>query len=281
MSGGLKFGELSKGIQSLTDQSIDLRKMTNTLREALSSTQSRGQWGQRMAEDVLRLAGFVDGVNYTKQQQAQGSRDRPDFTFFLAKDLSLNMDVKFPGSNYIRYLESTNESEKETLRKDFIRDVRTRVKEVTTRDYINPEGKTVDYVLLFIPNESIYAFIHEQDKTLMDEALQNHVVLCSPMTLFAVLAVIHQSVQNFALEQASNEILSLFGAFRKQWVLFVKKLESLGERIQSVAKEYDALATTRRRQLEKPLDKIDDLRAAKALPIEIATDEVEEAEEAE
>ncbi|MGA2639967.1 MAG: DNA recombination protein RmuC [Spirochaetia bacterium] len=276
-----KFGELSAGIRGLTSQSEGLRSITTSLREALSSTQSRGQWGQRMAEDVLRLAGFVEGVNYSKQQQAPDSRDRPDFTFFLPRDLTLNMDAKFPLSNYLRFLEATNDSEKESFRRDFLRDVRARLKEVTTRDYINAEGKTVDYVLLFIPNESVFAFIHEQDKTIMDEALQNHVILCSPMTLFAVLAVIHQSVQNFALEQASNEILSLFGSFKKQWLLFVKKLDSLGERIESVAKEYDALATTRRRQLEKPLDKIEDLRAARALPVDTGSEEGGEAEEPE
>ena len=111
------------------------------------------------------------------------------------------MDVKFPLDNYVRFLEAPSEPEKAKYRNDFLRDVKIKVKEVTTRDYINPEQNTVDYVLLFIPNEQVYAFIHEQDNTILDEGIKNHVILCSPMTMFAVLAVIRQAVENFSLEK--------------------------------------------------------------------------------
>ncbi|MEM4720719.1 MAG: DNA recombination protein RmuC, partial [Candidatus Methanomethylicaceae archaeon] len=158
-------------------------------------------------------------------------------------------------------------------RNDFFRDVKARIKEVTTREYINPEQNTVDYVLLFIPNEQIYAFIHEQDSSILDEGIKNRVIFCSPLTLFAVLAVIRQAVDNFALEQTSNEILSLLGAFRKQWEEFLKKLEQVGKRIGDLQKEYDALITTRKTQLERPLKKMELLRTQRGLPV--APDEIE------
>ncbi|HUV60480.1 MAG TPA: DNA recombination protein RmuC, partial [Desulfatiglandales bacterium] len=159
------------------------------------------------------------------------------------------------------------EPEKVKFRSDFLKDVKARIKEVTSREYINPEQNTVDYVLLFIPNEQVYSFIHEQDSSILDEGLRNRVIFCSPITLFAVLAVIRQSVNNFALERTSNEILSLFGVFKKQWDEFLKKLDVLGKRIEDTQKEYESLATTRRRQLERPLNKIDDLREQKGILI--------------
>ena len=141
------------------------------------------------------------------------------------------------------------------------------MKEVTTRDYIDPTKDTLDYVLLFIPNEQIYAFIHDQDQALLENALQKKVVLCSPITLFAILAVIRQSVDNFALEKTSNEILSLLGQFKKQWQQFVGKLEVMGKRIADTQKEYDTLTSTRKRQLEKPLNKIEEIRTQRGLPV--------------
>jgi len=96
--------------------------------------------------------------------------------------------------------------------------------------------------------------------------MKHHVILCSPVTLFAVLAVIRQSVDNFALEKTSHEILSLLGAFKKQWDEFIRKFDVLGKRIEDVRKEYEALLTTRRRQVEKPLQKIDALRTRHGLP---------------
>ncbi len=268
-----KFGELATHLKTASEQTAALTQTTNTLREALASTKARGQWGERMAEDVLRLAGFMEDVNYLKQKAVDEAGARPDFTFLLPRDLKLNMDVKFPLDNYVKYLEATSDAEKTKFRTGFLRDVKARIKEVTTRDYINPEQNTVDYVLLFIPNEQIYAFIHEQDSSILDDGIKNRVVFCSPITLFAVLAVIRQAIDNFALEQTSTEILSLLGAFRKQWGEFLKKLEVLGKRIGDAQKEYEILTTTRRRQLERPLHRIEFLRTERGIPVAPGEDE--------
>ncbi|MBW2005073.1 MAG: DNA recombination protein RmuC [Deltaproteobacteria bacterium] len=262
-----KFGQLASHLNTATQQTAALMQTTSQLREALASTKVRGQWGERMAEDVLQLAGFIENVNYLKEKTIEGAGSRPDFTFFLPGDLKLNMDVKFPLTNYIKFLETDVEPEKVKFRSDFLKDVKARIKEVTSREYINPEQNTLDYVLLFIPNEQVYSFIHEQDSSILDEGLKNRVIFCSPITLFTVLAVIRQSVDNFALERTSNEILSLFGVFKKQWDEFLKKFDVLGKRIEDTQKEYESLATTRRRQLERPLNKIDDLREQKGILI--------------
>jgi len=113
------------------------------------------------------------------------------------------MDVKFPLDNYLKYLEAQSEVDKAKYRTAFLNNAKARVKEVTTREYINPDDNTVDCVLLFIPNEQVYAFIHEQDSSILENGIKNQVVFCSPITLFAVLAVIRQAVEHFALEKTS------------------------------------------------------------------------------
>ncbi|MBW1817253.1 MAG: DNA recombination protein RmuC [Deltaproteobacteria bacterium] len=261
-----KFGDLSRQLKTACQQTEALAHATDSLRQALSGTRTRGQWGERMAEDVLRTAGFIEHVNFVKQKALKGVGTRPDFTFLLPQGLKLNMDVKFPLDNYLRLLEAPSDVERTKYQNDFIRDVRNRMREVTTRDYINPEERTLDYVLLFIPNEHVYAFIHEQDRSLLDAGMQKKVVLCSPLTLFAILAVIRRAVDNFALEQTSAEILSLLEAFNKQWAAFNDKLDMVGKRIDDARKEYEALTTTRRRQLEKPLRRIEELRARRETP---------------
>jgi DNA recombination protein RmuC len=260
-----KFGELTSQLKSAREQTASLLLTTSTLREALGSTKTRGQWGERMAEDVLRLAGFIENVNYLKQKSLEGEGTRPDFTFQLPRNLKLHMDVKFPLDNYMKFLEAESEQDKSRFRTAFLRDVKARIKEVTTREYINPEQNTLDYVLLFIPNEQIYSFIHEQDSSILDDSIKNRVVICSPITLFAVLAVIRQAVENFALERTSHEILSLLAAFKRQWDAFLKKLELVGKRIEESQKEYDSLMTTRRRKLEVPLNKIEELRTQRQI----------------
>lgn len=253
-----KMGELNGVLEVQRSHIAELTATTQGLREALSSTKVRGQWGERMAEDVLRLAGFVEGVNYVKQRGI--ATGIPDFTFLLPDALSLHMDVKFPLDNYLRYLEAEGEFDQRSTRDDFLRDVKNHVKALAGRAYIDPGGSTVDCVLLFIPNEAVFSFIQEQDPGIVDDALRRKLVFCSPLTLFAVLAVVRQAVDNFRVERTSGEILGRLGAFERQWGMFTEKMDKLGRSLDTARKDYEDLTSTRRRQLERELDKIDDLR---------------------
>ncbi len=260
-----KFGQVASQLKHAAEQTALLQETAHQLRQALSSTRARGQWGERMAEDVLRLSGFIEGVNYLKQKALETAAGRPDYTFPLPQGRKVNMDVKFPLDNYVRFLECDRDAEREALKAQFLRDVKARIKEVTTRDYINPEEDTLDYVLVFIPNEQVYAFINENDRSLIDEALRNKVILCSPFTLYAILAIIRQAMDNFNMEETAGSMMKLMGTFHKQWGLFVRSMEKLGKRLEEAQSEFQGLTATRRNQLERPLRQIEDLRKQRGL----------------
>ena len=253
-------GELTSQLQAAGRQTQVLTETTQSLREALSSTTARGQWGERMAEDVLQLAGFVDGINYRRHQPLPGSGGIPDYTFLLPQGLTLHMDVKFPLNNYLRLLDATSDVEREHARKEFLKDVRLRLREVTRREYVDPAGGTVDCVLLFIPNEQVYGFIQEQDRSILDDALRAKVVFCSPLTLFAVLAVIRQAIDNFQLSRTSHEILQRLQGFEKQWDRFVEQMDKVGRNLKTASTAFEELEGTRRRGVERELERIDTLR---------------------
>jgi len=218
-----------------------------------------------MAEDVLRLVGFAENINYLKQSSLDTRATRPDFTFLLPQGLKVNMDVKFPLDYYMKFLEEQSDAIKESYRQQFLKDVRQRVKEVTTRDYIDTTNNTVDYVLVFIPSEQIYCFIHENDHSILDDSMKQKVILCSPLTLYAMLAVIRHAVENFNLRSTEAKILSLFGTFTKQWDEFKKSMDIMGKKIKQAYDEYDSLTSTRRRLLERPLSQIDTLRKERGI----------------
>ena len=92
--------------------------------------------------------------------------------------------------------------------------------------------------------------------------------MCSPITLFAVLAVIRQSVENFALEQTSDEILSLLGRIKIQWDKFMVSHDKVGNRIQSALDEFNIMKSTRRMQLERPMNKIEDIRTQRGIDVD-------------
>ena len=252
-------GQLREQVAAAARQAGELGATTTALRQALANPKARGQWGERMAEDVLRAAGLVEGVSYVKQRPLPHGTI-PDITFLLPQDLVLHMDVKFPVASYLRHLEAATPSEAAGHRATFLRDVRDRVNELTTRGYVDPSGGTVDYVLCFIPNESVYAFIHEHDPDLLDFALGRKVVCCSPLTLFAVLAVIRQAIDAFAVQRTSDDIIRALAGFSEQWERFCGSMEKVGRSFDAVQRSWDDLAGPRRRALEKRLDRVDELR---------------------
>lgn len=245
---------------------------TGKLTEVLASGQARGQWGERMAEDILRVAGFVEGVQYRKNTQLEDGTGRPDYTFLLPEEQILHMDVKFPLAAYVRYVEAGSDTERETAAREFVRDTRARIREVTTRDYIDPANGTLDYVLLFIPNEQVYGFIHEQAPDMLDSALEQRVVLCSPFTLFAILAVIRQAVSNFNLSQQTGEILTALGQFNQQWIKYKDQADTVRRRMELALRGFDELVGVRTRALDRQIDRVEQLRDQAGLDVEQLSD---------
>jgi DNA recombination protein RmuC len=218
-----------------------------------------------MAEDILRLAGLNEKVNYVKQSPEEAEAGKPDFTFYLPNDLKVNMDVKFPLEAYKAYLDAeTDEARTEQLTA-LAAAVRKHVRDVAGRGYIDTKGGTVDYVIVFIASEQIMALALSAKPDLIDEALGRRVVLASPFTLYAMLAVIRQAAENANIMRTADEVLSLLGAFNKQWQAYCEQMDKLGQRIEQAGREYEALRTTRTNMLQRPLDKIEDLRAARQL----------------
>ena len=252
------YGDLTAQLKSASQQTLRLSETTGKLQAALGNTQVRGQWGERMADDILRGIGFIEGVNYRKQQ-VEASGSRPDYTFPLPNGLVVNMDVKFPLGNYMKYIDAESEADRDVFKASFLKDARQRVKEVTGREYISPES-TLDYVLVLIPNEQVYRFINENDPGLLDYALQSRVVLCSPVTLYAVLALINQAVKNFKMERGLSQVIAQIKQFDLQWQKFTDSMDKMGRKLQEAQNEFVSLTTTRKNQLEKPLARIEEIR---------------------
>jgi DNA recombination protein RmuC len=268
-----KFGNVDRAVN-------DLVKRTSDLNNVLSSSQARGQWGERMAEDMLRAAGFIEGANYKKQNTIEGG-GRPDYTFMMPPDRVLYMDVKFPMDSYTAFVAAVDQTSRDSLKKDFIAAVRARVTELQKRDYaVVTTEHSLDYVLLFVPNESITGFIHEADPNLIDWALAQKVVLCSPLNLYAFLVVIRQATESFHTEQAASHMMQLMNKFKVQWEKYVKSLDQVKKSFDKMQGELDVLTVgARYKKLAGEVKKIDDLRKQQNVPelpaSELADDEIE------
>ncbi|MCA3244559.1 MAG: DNA recombination protein RmuC [Alphaproteobacteria bacterium] len=231
-----------------------LQQTTGSLKEALTNSRVRGQWGERMAADVLRLAGLQEGLSYIAQHQLDDG-SKPDFTFPLPSGRVLHMDVKFPLDGYLNYLNATDEAARAAALKSFVQATRGHLKTTGTRSYRH-DANGLDYVLVFIPNEQVYATLFEHDPELLDYALNQKIILCSPTTLLAVLALIRQAEQSFKLEAQFAALAADLAGFKSQWEKFIDAHDDVKKAFDRVGKTFDDLLGVRTRQLEKAVEKL-------------------------
>ena len=256
--------ELKTELETSKDETQRLRTTTETLQTLLASSQKRGQWGERLVEDILNYVGLQENINYTKQSTMDDGQ-RPDYTFKLPKSREINMDVKFPLAHYENYLQTSDVQLQAIEKKAFLQDVRKHLNEISKRGYIDTAKGTVDYAMMFIPNESIYGFINQEDPDFIGEALSKKIMLCSPITLYAVLSLLNQATSNFMMEQRASEIMNEVVKFQQQWDKFSEVMTKTEKNLDIAVRQFQELISTRSRALERPVNKILELQKKEAL----------------
>lgn len=236
--------EVTKGLQASTEG----------LKNLLANNRLRGEWGEQVAEDLLLAAGFVEKLNYIKQKTTFAGR--PDFTILLPDGYKLNVDAKFPFDDLIKYQEADSPAEKTKALKGFSDSVKAKIKEVTSKDYIDPENQTLDFVIVFIPNEMIFSFVYEKLPEIQEYSNRRKVVLTGPFGFTAVLRMILQAHKNFHHEKGLMEILGLIAKFQDEYERFGESIERLGRQIDTVKSTYLEVEGTRSRQLTRVVRQI-------------------------
>ncbi|HOV34805.1 MAG TPA: DNA recombination protein RmuC [Candidatus Dojkabacteria bacterium] len=250
------YATLKNSVEESRKVTEKLSVSTENLKELLSDNSVRGQFGEKVADDLLKMAGFVKGVDYEFNRKQDDSKTRPDFAIFLPDRTRINVDSKFPYANLRKMSETDDKGMKQKYMKDFEKDVKEKIKQVTTRDYINPEDKTVDFVILFVPNEMIFSFIYDKMPEITEEAMANRVILAGPFSFTAILRMVKQAYENFRVQKNIYNIIGHVKAFEKEFGNFSDSFFKIGDRIEALQKQYDTVSTTRFNQLTRRMDQV-------------------------
>lgn len=231
-----------------------LQVSTEGLKNLLANNRLRGEWGEQVAEDLLLAAGFVEKVNFVKQKSS--GIGRPDFTILLPDGSRLNVDAKFPFDDLIAYQNAKTPADKKNALSKFRSTIKEKIKEITTRDYIDPEKQTLDFVVMFIPNEMIFSFIYEKLPDINEYCNERRVVLAGPFGFTAVLRLVLQAYKHFRYEKDLQQILGLISKFQSEYSKFGESMDRLGRQIEATQKTYAEVEGTRNRQLTRVVDQI-------------------------
>ena len=206
-----RFAELSLSMKNLQDY--------------LKSPKLRGNIGEQVLKDLISQ---MFPKNSFFLQYAFKSGDKVDAAIKTDAGI-LPIDSKFPSEDFQRLMGAENEEEKERARKDFIRDVKKHISDISQK-YILPEEGTMDFALMYVPSEPVYyEVVNEMELT--EYARKNRVYPVSPNTLYANLQVILLSFQGKDIEKQSHRLFALLRGIQKDYSKLGENLSVLNRHI--------------------------------------------------
>ncbi len=203
--------QLSHHVTALTKSTDDVRREASRLNAVLGRTGARGRWGEMQLRRLVESAGMLERVHFTEQSTHQGDAGvvRPDMIINLAADRCIVVDAKVPLNAFLEAERSTDEATTNLLMKQHATDLIRHIDALQGRDYQRFIPNNCEFVVMFLPSESLLEAALDARPDLLDHAFSRNVVPATPTTLFALLRTVSLSWRQERLAQNAEEIQQL------------------------------------------------------------------------
>lgn len=249
-----EFSAIVESLKQHQELTSELKHSTDVLAQVLSNNQKRGEWGERIIEDLMISNGLVEGVHFEKQKKLGSTTLRPDITILLPNNRVVPVDVKFPYSEMQKMSLAETKSQQKIHLKQFEQDLKNKVNKVA--EYIDAEQDTMDYAIMFVPNEAVFSFINQNMPGIVDMAISKRVLLVSPFTFLIVARTVMESYRNFMIGDKLKEVVKYIDDFVVEWDKFKGGFEKYGRTLETLQKDYEDLTGTRVRVMERKISKV-------------------------
>ncbi len=248
-----EMGALGEQLKGLGEQQARLDRETSSLSAALRNNKVRGAWGEAQLRNIVESAGLLEHVDFDTQvvvTDADGHTQRPDMVIHMPGGKTIPIDAKAPYADYQRACEIPDTASQEELARkaDLLRAhakaVREHVKVLGDKAYWNAFSDALDFVIAFIPNESLLQAALETDPTLMDDAFARKVALTSPITLWAVLKSVAYAWQQQSLTDDAKMLFDLSRELYERFAVLGERATKLGTAITRTVGAYNAFASS-------------------------------------
>ncbi len=233
------YERLQEQLRQLSQTHADLQETTRSLGYALKSTGTRGRWGEMQLRRIVEFAGMQEHVDFSEQLQTDTGR--PDLVVHLPHGGAICVDSKAPMQAYLESLEA-EESARSARLDAHVKALKQHIQQLATKRYWEQFGGSPELTVMFIPSEAALAAAFEREPTLLETAIQQRVLLTSPVTLLALLKAVAYGWQQRSIAENARAIADLGRQLHERLRSFLQNFIELGERLDSAAKYYNKAA---------------------------------------
>ena len=268
--------ELRTQIDGVQRNYTSLESATKQLVAAMSSGQSRGQWGEMQLEQLLEHSGLVEGVHFRRQdsRMTEAGGARPDVVVDLPGGGEILIDAKFPFDAYWRAIKADNETEVNAHLHKHAEDVLARAKELSSKRYWE-SNISPDFVVMFLPLESLLSSALETNGLLLEEVFARNVVLATPTTILGMLRTIQFGYQRKLMADNAEEIRAAGAEMLTRLEKAVDHLGTLRKGLMSAVKGYNEFIGSMDSRVMVQARRMKELGVASSTDLELPSDVTE------
>lgn len=252
-------GEVRKQLQTLSEQSQVLAQETQQFRSVLRSNQARGRWGEETLRRVVEAAGMSAHCDFTEQTLAGDGK--PDLVVRLPGERVIIVDAKVPDLDFLHALGTADPLKRTEALSAHAAKLKIAIKSLAERDYPGQFPNALDYVVLFLPAESLFSAALEGDHDLIIWAADKHILLATPASLIALLRSVSVSWQQHAQTANTVEIAKAAQELFNRVCVFIEHFENVRAGLARATSAFNDAVGSYERRVRPAGERLRELRA--------------------
>jgi DNA recombination protein RmuC len=253
-------GEVRKHLETLAQSNVTLAAETAQFRSVLKSNQARGRWGEETLRRVVEAAGMSAHCDFT--EQTTSGENRPDLVVKLPGDRFIIVDAKVPDFDFLNALESAEPLKRAEALAAHAAKLKGTIKALADRDYPRQFPNALDYVVLFVPAESLFSAALEGDHDLIIWAAEKRILLATPASLIALLRSVSVSWQQHAQTENAQKIAEAAQELFVRVVKFIEHFEKIRDGLEKANGAFNDAVGSYERMVKPSGERIQKLGGA-------------------
>jgi DNA recombination protein RmuC len=245
------YGSLRTTIDQMTQSQQQLQLETQNLVQALRRPEVRGQWGEMTLRRLAELSGMVAHCDFFEQTHTatENGSIRPDMIVKLPEQRDIIVDAKTPLDAYLSAIQAKDDKDRQRELRRHAQVIRSRVRELSRKNYWAEYSNSPEFVVLFIPGEQFLAAALEVDHALLEDSMSQNIILATPTSFIALLRAVSYGWKQLALADNAEKIRELGEALYKRLSTFGNHLSKLGSSLGSTVNHYNSAVGSLERQV--------------------------------